>query len=488
MSKKMKRNIIIAAAVLLVAIIAVVIVLLIPSSDTQNTSSADEFRIDHGIDMEYTRYEDGLLDIIIHTNDKGEIENNSYGNLLNYVPSQIYKMTVKTQDSNYTFLVNTPVDEDGKTMPTVYTLEGFEDFNLAITNPGLIANAVSSVDFIKVADLKGDNAGDYGFDDPRAVITAYFNDDENSYSVLKVGDDAPGSSHAYVQFGKNKTVYIVNKSEIEPLLLSFNDLFDPSINSDKTAISDSNFDKIILGGTHLDEKISFSVNNDVNLNCFYLSDENMPVNTIEASAIMGSIKSLTAESVVGVNPDDSQLEKFGLKTPFATVKTNYLSEEGYDEKGNPIDSEIILSVSLLASEADAEGMVYMMEEGGKLVYKIDADNIPWATTSKEKLAYEYVLTPNYSALSEMKIEADGKTYEFLLGSEEVPYTDESGNTSAYLQPIAFVNNKALDATQFSIFYQDLMILEVAGADNGTETKDCAMKITYTYASDRKLMW
>ena len=270
------------------------------------------------------------------------------------------------------------------------------------------------------------------------------------------------------------------------MLFSITDLFDTALNSDKTTISDDSFDKIILGGSHLSKEIAITHNTEGLLNCYYFLSGGVPANTTETSAIMGSIKSLTTESVECVNPTAAQLEKYGLKNPYATVKTNYLSQVGgYDEQGNKItEGKVLFSVSLLASKADAEGMVYMMEEKGNLIYKISADAIPWATTSMEKLASEYVLSPHYLALSSMKIEAGGKTYDFLLSSEKVAYGDESGGVSYYNEPRVFLDGKALDPEQFYIFFRDLTLMEVAGQDQGTATKSEIMKVTYNYVSNR----
>lgn len=486
MSKKMKRNLIIISAVVLAIVIAIVLILVIPKS---GSGSADEnsskSSFDGGLDMRPQILENGLHDVVINTNDKGEIENNSYGTLLpDYVPSGIEKLSIKSSEGNYTFLVNTPVNEDGTTEATVYTLEGFEDYDIATTPPSLIASAICELNFTQVADLGGKNEADYGFDNPRVEATVYFND--GTHAIVRLGDDAPTSEFCYIQYGDSKTVYIVLKEEIAPLLFSFTELFSTSLNSDKTSVADDSFDKIILGGTHLDREVTILANTDISMNCYYVDGNKMPINTNECSAIMGAIKALTADSVVCVNPDDAQLESYGLKTPFATVKTNYLSPGGYDAQGNPIPTdEIQLSVSLTASQKDSEGMVYMMEENGKIVYRIPADSVPWATTTADKLKYEYVLSSYYMALGAMEIEANGKVYDFLLSSEEVPYVDDNGNEASYMEPVAYLDGKLLDAGQFSIFYQDLMFMKVAGTDSSGATDKEAMKITYTYVTDRE---
>ena len=477
MSKKMKRNVILGAIALLLVAASIVLIIVIP----KGSSSQDEFAIDYGIDMERFVHEDGLHDATIKTNDKGEIENNSYGTLLEYVPRKVSKIVIKNQDGDFVINAEHPVDKDGKTLPSVYTIEGYEDYTLTDELTNNIATAASAVKFTKVADLGGAKAADYGFDSPRAEATVYFNDD--TYAVIRIGDDAPDTEHCFVQFGASKNVYVVAKDDVKALLIGFHDLFNRGLNNDNTGVPDDSFDKIILGGTHLKEEIVLVKNEDYydtsNKKTFlqntYLleSHDNMPANNLEGSSIVGSIKAPTAESVVCVNPSAEDLEKYGLKTPFATVKTQYINtEETYDAQGNKVtNNEVLLKVSLIASDVNSEGMVYMMEEGGALVYIIDARSAPWATTSLEKLYSEYVFYPNYEGVESVEITANSKTYKFDMTYD--------GTVKVAL------NGKSLDADQYWILYQDIVFIENEGQDTTSAKTGEILKIKYNYVTDRK---
>lgn len=482
MNKKMKRNIIIAGAALLLVVALILVLIFVPFGGGDDSPS----EIDYGIDIELGVNADGLHTAQVQTNSKGEIENNSYGTLIDYVPAQIDKISMSTPEGNYTFLLSTPVDSEGETDATVYTLEGFEDFDLAATNPSLLASAVSSIGFTKVADLSGENAAEYGFDAPRAEATVYFNDD--THSVVRLGDDAPGGTYCYIQFGDNKTVYVAAIADMEPMLLKITDLFSTSINGDATSIADDSFDKITLGGTHLAEEIVIEANSDKALSCYYVmsSHGNAPVNTVEGSEIVGSIKSLTADSVVCVNPDGAQLKEYGLDNPFATVKTSYTyTDTQYDSEGNEVGSEEkILKVSLMASEADSDGFVYMMQEDGKLIYKISADSVAWATTDATQLKGEYVLNPSYSALETVTVKAGDKTYVFELSSKEVTETDEQGNETTTTQITVTYGGKAVDEDQFYVLYQDMALAELGGEDDGKNAGGELLSITYEYNTGR----
>ena len=485
MKKNLIRNIIIASGILVLLIVGVVLAIVLPSSDGNSdteTTIADE--IDLGIDMT-RKVENNLHKVVINTNEKGEIENNSYGTLIENAPADIAKICMKNQDGNYTFLVETPV-KDGKTQATEYTLEGFEDYEIASVQPSLIASTVCNVDFTKVADLSGENAADFGFDEPRAEATVYYTD--GTYSILILGDDAPGGEYSYVQFGDSKTVYVVTSEEVKYMLLSFNDLFNTSINSEYTSIADDSFDKIILGGTHLEDEIVLELNDEEVLFSTYLltSHKGIAASNTEGASIVGSIKAPTAEAVVCVNPTDEQLEQYGLKTPYATVKTNYVNEEGYDAQGNKLDtSEVLLSVSLLASETDSDGKLYMMEENGKLIYKIAASSAPWATTSMEKLCSEYVFYPNYYAVESVEVTVGKDTYNFELYTEDVLYSADDGSLATRTEYRVALGDSVVDSDQFWYLYQDMVFMELGGQDNTTDTADEIIKIKYNYLVDRE---
>ena len=474
MNKRMIRNIIIAAAALLVVAGVICMVIFIPSC-ANNTPKRTE--LDYGTDMKLSVDEEGLHCAEVVTNEKGEIENNSYGTLIDYFPAKIEKIAMETPWGNYTFILTTPVDSEGKTEATVYTLEGFEDYQLESTNPALLASAICKIDFISVVDLKGEKSSEFGFDEPRAKGTAYYND--GTHSTVILGADAAGGESCYIKFGNSDTIYLVAKENMESMLYDITDLFSASINADKTSVSDDSFSEITLGGTHFSKEITIAKNDDKALSCYYVmtSEGNTPVSNVAGSNIVGSIKSLTCEDVVCVNPDKGKLKEFGLEKPFATVKTEYsYTEKTYDENGLETGSKNkTLKVSLLASEADSEGKVYLMQEGGKLIYKIAAASVPWATVSESDLRSEYVFAPSYSALSKVEVAANGKTYSFIMGEEE--------QDGAIVKTVS-LDGKKIDESAFYTFCQDLSLLTVAGQDDSAKTTGTALSVTYTYSSGR----
>ena len=63
-------------------------------------------------------------------NEKGKIETDTYGTLLDYVPAQIKRIDVENDAGSFTILAETPIEVDEETgeetsQATIYTLVGF---------------------------------------------------------------------------------------------------------------------------------------------------------------------------------------------------------------------------------------------------------------------------------------------------------------------------------------------------------------------------
>lgn len=482
MNKKMLRNIIISAVALVVLAGVILGIIFIPSCGDEKGPG----EIDYGVAMRTGITQDGLHYAEILTNDKGEIENNSYGTLIDKIPSEISKISLETQKGNYSFLLTTPTNPDGSTEATVYTLEGFEDLTTQGTNQALLASAVCNIDFSKVADLKGEKSSEFGFDNPRAKATVTYTD--GTYSIVTLGDTAAGGESCYIKFGEDDTIYIVPFENMEPMLFDITDMMSTSINSNATSVADDCFDKIRLGGTHLEDEVVIEKNTDKALSCYYVmsSHGNMPVSNTVGANIVGTIKSLSAEEVLCVNPDSKQLKEYGLSNPYATVKTKYTySENEYDENGTQVGSEKkTLAVSLIASKPTQDGFVNLMEENGKLVYKISADRVAWVEAGMSELRNEYIFAPAYSALSKVTMTAEGKTYSFVMGTEQVKVSDGDGSATETTQVTVTLDGKKLSEPNFYTLAQDLSMLTVKGEDNTSKTKEDLLKVTYEYNTGR----
>ena len=487
MTKKMVRNLIIAGVSLVLVAGLILLMVLLPKNGGENTATTQwEHTIDYGTPLEVFVNEDGLNCAEVITDENGELSNNSYGTLIKRPPADIGKIEVKSQAGSYTLLLYTPVNEKGETSETIFTLEGYENYPIAPTKPSLMASAVCNVNFSKVADITGDSEADYGFKNPRAEATVYYLD--GTRSVVRLGDTAPGGEYCYIQFGDNKTVYSASFADMEAMVYSVEDLMSTAINEDLKTISDDSYEVITLGGTHLPEKVTITANTDECIDSLYVmtSHGNRPVSAVAGSRIEGSIKALAADSVLCVNPSSADLERYSLKKPYATVSTTYYYvATRYDSEGNLLsEKETERKITLLASEKDSEGYVNLMEEGGKLIYRIAASSVPWATVTMDSLKSELVFAPKYSMLDSVIVKAGDKSYTFSMDKKEVTSTDASGNTTTAMEITVSHKGKEIDEGQFYTLFQDLSAMELKGGLSNEKADNLMLSVTYRYKNGR----
>ena len=194
MKKNTKILIIVCAAALILAGLMCLLIFL-PKGDGSSSGAAT---YDEGVKMSVTTDKDGVHQAQIQTNDKGEIDNNSYGTLMDYIPAKISKIHLENKKGTLDIKSYTPTDKNGKTSATQYTIVGYEDFDLQGGIADNIANNAASIDFTKVMTLDGSKLADYGLDKPRDTVTVTYTD--KTKAIIYVGDDAPQNAGTYIKF------------------------------------------------------------------------------------------------------------------------------------------------------------------------------------------------------------------------------------------------------------------------------------------------
>ena len=175
-----KKGIIIGAAAAAVLTAVVLLLVFLPKGSGDNQAAT----IDEGIDMIRHIDKDGMHQVEIVTDKDGNIKNNSYGTLMEYYPANISTIHIENAKGTLDVISNTPEGE-----ATVYTIKGYEDFDLQKGNPDLIANAAASLSFTKVATMDKNKGAEFGFDKPRSTVTVTYED--GSRAIIIVGSDAP---------------------------------------------------------------------------------------------------------------------------------------------------------------------------------------------------------------------------------------------------------------------------------------------------------
>ena len=182
------------------------------------------------------------------------------------------------------------------------------------------------------------------------------------------------------------------------------------------------------------------------------------------------------------NPDDDTLKSLGLDEPYATVKAEYVYDKA-DDEGNT--EEQTLYVSMLCSEPDEEGKVYLMDEGGKLIYVISAEKISWAQASMEDLRSEYAFAPSYSAISSMTLSKGSESYTFNVETVIIDSVDENGNDTSVSETSVKFGDKEVEEGYFRILFEDLALIPARGTASASESSgEELVTVTYEYSTGR----
>ena len=452
MKKKKTLIIVIIAAAVLVGVMLLLIFL-------PKGSGSDSSTVDEGVAMKTVTDKDGMHQAVVETEPNGEIKNNSYGTLIKNIPTDIKTIHVENKKGTLDVISNTPKGE-----ATVYKLKGYEDYALQSGIPDKIANAAAKLDFSKVASQSGDKKSEFGLDEPRATVTVTYNDKTKAKFI--VGSDAPQSAGTYIQFGTEPTIYLCDTETVSAFDLGLNDFMDLNINKTADTTENNDASSITISGSGFDSEIVLKPNKDgKNAALFVMtSPSGGYANESEASLISGGIRGLYADSVEMVDPSDDQLKKLGLLSPHAKITAVYPD----------------VTVKLIGSKPDGDGKVYIMTDGGKVVYKLFSEKAAWTATSYEKLLSDYVISPKMDSLSGVTVKAD-KTYDFSLDTKTSTKTDDEGSETTSTTTTVQYNGKDVDLGKFTTYYDDLSLIKLSEKKSKSFSGSPEISVTYTYS-------
>lgn len=459
-TKKLSKNawlIFIGIAIVAIIVAAVVALLL-----HEEESRPIEF--DKGTDISTTVDGKGEHQVSLVLDENGKLKNNSYGELISYTPSDIKQIDVKNDSGSYTILAKTEKNTDTDTgeeitEATIYTLKGYENVNLQTGGPDTIANDCCAVTFLSVADIDGKKAKDFGFDSPRATVKTTFTD--GTSATIIVGDVAPNKAGSYIMFGANKTIYLVNDDEIDGLLFSVLDLMPLTVNDSASSTDNSFFESLTLSGSALPQSIEIIPNEDscIDSSNVMISPYKMFVSEVESANISGAIRGLYAQEAVCINPDGSQLSKYGLKNPHMKLSAVYPDT----------------TVNIKASKPK-DGYVYVLSDN-HIVYKIAETSVPWVNTSLDKLLPDTVIDPNFDSVSKIVVTDESGTYSFDINDVQT----QSDSTESSSNKTAIYKGKELDPDNYLVFFHNIANMKNAGkaANGGSGTPALTVSLSYS---------
>ena len=452
-SRKMLLLIIGAAAVIAILVLVLIFVRKQPAAVKDDTAPPAEMTLDVN--------EDGVHEASVGVDENGNLINDGAGTLLQVATADIDKIEVENESGSFTVISHTPEGE-----ATVYTIEGFEDYDLQSGVADEIATHSATIEFERVIKVSAD-LSEYGLDHPRAIARIKYKD--GTSAVLRVGNEAAGDAGAYVGFGTSDTVYLVNSENVADYLFKITDFISLTITEPNEDSENADFSSLTISGTHYDEPITLVSDADEALDASYLMTAPVDTiaNAIEASDIAGNVRGLYAESVVCVNPSADQLASYGLSEPYATVKASYPDTD----------------IALHASAPDENGIVYLYNPDTNVVYTIQLAAVCWAKTSVDLLMPENPLPAKKKSVGRIDFSDGSSSYSFDVKTVVEEVTDDDGNEQESYTTTASYYGKELKTDDFNTFFQNLQTIKNIGKAEGTGNS-LVMSVTLTYTTDR----
>lgn len=448
------------AIVLIIAIVAVaaLIITVVVTANQKPKPVTEEELPQKPVEMATTVDEKGEHHVEISTDEEGEIAQNGYGELVSYVPAQISKIEVENTAGS--FVVNSTTPEG---QATVYTITGFEGYELRAGMADAVANDAARLSFTTVAAVGG-NMADFGLDKPRATVKVTYTD--NTSAVFRVGNEADGGVGTYAALGDDNNVFLVANDAVDSFLYSVLDMISYEITPKAESVENDSFSVIEISGSHYSDPITLVPNTEEAFKASYKLTKpyEMFADNVEGNDISGSIRDLYAESVVCVNPSDGQLSSFGVKDPYAKVHAVYPDTE----------------ITLCCSAPGDDGLVNLYNPDKGIIYTMHHSSLGWAQTSIDKLLPKTVVELNKDVIAKIVVTSGGKEYAIDLSHSTENAINENGDEEQVAAMEAKMDGKKIPEENFLVFFQNFNAMNNLGSVSKAGDKIVYQwKISYT---------
>lgn len=487
-SVKNKKPILIVVAVLVAVAALVGVYFLIQNfvpddtGDTTATYPTDENGEQYAVDLKGNK--------IDSEKDKdGNIISAGVEELINHVPADIKKVEVTNEHGTFEISAETPTekstDAEGKeittTDATIYTLKDYEDAPLASGMPDAVANDAAAVTTTNIVDIKGENPGEYGLSEPRATATVTFTN--GNTRTITVGNDAPGEAGTYIMVDGDKAIYLVATDSVDAFLYKTMALLDTTVTEAAEADGSSAPESVKISGTNFGKTMEFIPNDDTTVSTAYYKmtyPVECFVNVTNGSAVLESLRSVSADEVIAYKPDEKVLVKYGIniEDPYAEITAKFSDTTVHLYAAKPVLNNTDSSDESSSQSSTSSTYVYSPDK--KMLFSVTTSRVAWVTTSYEDMVFEYVMKPDIKSIKTIDVTASGKTYSFALSTKT--NTDDEGNETS--TTVIKCGDKTIDTGKFDVFFQNLESAQVNSIKSGNVSADAELTVKFTYNTNK----
>ena len=316
---------------------------------------------------------------------------------------------------------------------SVYKIEGYEDSPVEEDVISTSIGYLSSIQSTKQIMVDNETLQDFGLKDPSAEVTITTTKET---VVLCMGDQsASGDYYFYVEGDEDSNaeqtaVYLMSETQANVCAADHFYYYTTDLSQYDSSNDSQNITPVVIGGTKATKVKVYMSDDDSGLS--YVIDE--PVGMAFSTSVMDEIFSLlTAMNAATPVSDDvsaAALQATGLDQPSYELTW----ENNTNER------------TILFGNTDGE-YIYCMEQGGKCVYVIAAENVNVLSMDLADMVDIITYTRDIETIRRMVITGNQKTYDVEI--------DNSGEQRAVT-----VNNKTVENSIFSEFYAALLGVEI----------------------------
>ncbi len=386
----------------------------------------------------------------------------------------LFKMPVKTSSiSDSALIVNTQLPDDVVSVDISNPLDKYQ----VLANKGscsiselqniptseeafdlLLANS-SRIRATQLVNEETYDLGEYGLDTPHTIANIKYKD--NTETTLNIGNEAPMSAGIYVNFSGTTRVYLFPEEYLKSFSYTKMDYVSKNIVPRVSSSGNTmNVSKVTFKGAGRSEDLVVSLGTSTDNTTTYTLKKGDIVadgDRTKSLAIMNEIKNLSAENVEIINPSPGDIEKYGLKEPYATAVV------ALDDK----------PATVVVSVPDAEGNCYIMNKSVPVIFKTIADKEDWIDVTFEDMVNRNILNDPITSLKKLTISDDKDNYEFLF---ETSLQDNSNIALSYVS----CNGQIINSEDFKNFYQKLSSCTVASFTSDKIAENAKPMFSYKF--------
>lgn len=351
--------------------------------------------------------------------------------------ADVKSIKIKNKMGEYTVTrLHKAENDDDK---TTFQVDEFKDFAMNDSELNNLAINAQSLYAVRLVDENASDLSTYGLNSPvTEVVVEFDGDDPETYDII-VGDVVPGNENRYMSLRGTNKVYVIASNFMD----SFG--YEPEFYISREVIPDPDdkpmVKKFTVHRRNLDYDMVFEYDPSAEqrtggtlATSIMTSPVKAYMNASEATKFTHGLFGLTASNLLSVDPVEDELKMAGLLDPQCTVTAEL--DDG---------STIVLKIgnNFSSTNTDATGYIGMVD-GQRIMWQFAAGSLPWIDMKPEDAMSQMIFGDYIYDVSEIQIEASGKTNKFECKGDSEDTLDVK------------LNGKDYDPARFKSFYQALI--------------------------------